>query len=64
MEECKVYRSCKYGAYLGDGFSCCNYMIMTGRSRCRDPKGDIKNGKCGHYARKRSGTKDSKQDKK
>ena len=64
MEECKVYRSCVYGAYLGDGYSCCNYMIMTGRSRCRDPKGEIRDGRCGYYDRKRAGEKDNKPGKK
>ena len=65
MEECKVYKSCRFGADLGEGYSCCNYMIMTGRSRCSDPRGEIKDGKCGYYdAGKGSGKKNNKPGKK
>lgn len=62
MEECRRYRSCKYGAYLGEGYSYCKFMLMTGKSRLKDPKGEIVNGKCGYYVRKRTGKKDQEED--
>lgn len=50
IEPCRYADSCRYGYTTHGGGSFCIYMIVWCRSRWDgDPKGEIKDGRCGYY---------------